>query len=532
MLQSWYATRSEDSPRIVNIYGPTEITVYATYRVMSAKDCTLAVSPIGKRILDMTAYVVDTCGHPAPLGAIGELYIGGAGVTRGYFNRPDLTDKAFLLDPFAGDSKSRMYKTGDLVRYLPDGNLIFLGRNDHQVKIRGYRIELGEIEARLYDHSIVREAVVQALGEGSSKRLVAYVVADPTEGLAHILRSHVSSKLPEYMVPAAFVRLDSLPLTPNGKIDRRALPEPDVNSFVSQEYEAPQGEIECTLATIWCDILKVDRVGRHDNFFMQGGHSLVAVQMIERLGQSGLHLSVGALFQTPSLSELAQSLTTSKAVTEAPKNLITCDTRRITPELLPLIDLTQADIDVIVDHFDGGVSNIQDIYALSPLQDGILFHHVLAAKGDPYLLVATMSFDNKSALDRYLDAMQKVIDRHDILRSAIIWEGLSTPAQVVLRHAKLSVTELTLDLINGPIVDQTMKTIDPREHRIDLTQAPLTRFVIAQDADGNWIVAQLIHHIIGDHSTLELMTDEIFMIMEHQEDKLSKQQPFRNLVAQ
>ncbi|KAF9342356.1 hypothetical protein BGX26_007710, partial [Mortierella sp. AD094] len=313
---------------------------------------------------------------------------------------------------------------------------------------------------------------------------------------------------------------------------RRALPEPDISSFVSQEYEAPQSELECTLAVIWSDILKIDRVGRRDNFFMLGGHSLVAIQMIERLRQAGLHLSVRALFQTPTLSELAQSLTKSQATTEAPKNLITCDTRRITPELLPLIDLTQADIDAIVDRFNGEVSNIQDIYALSPLQDGILFHHIMAAKGDPYLVVTTMSFDNESILDRYLGAMQKVVERHDILRTAIVWEGLSTPAQVVLRHAQLSVIKLSLNPINGPTVDQIMKIIDPREHRIDLTQAPLIRYVIAQNRDGTWIVIQLMHHIIGDHIAMKLNMNEILLIMENQEDMLSKPQPFRNLVAQ
>ncbi|KAF9996072.1 hypothetical protein BGZ80_007354, partial [Entomortierella chlamydospora] len=204
------------------------------------------------------------------------------------------------------DGKSRMYKTGDLVRYLPDGNLIYVGRNDHQVKIRGYRIELGEIEARLYEHSIVREAVVVAIGDGSSKRLVAYIVADPTEDLAHTLRSHVSSKLPEYMVPVAFVRLDSLPLTPNGKLDHRALPEPDINSFVSQEYEVPQSEIECILASIWSDILKVDRVGRHDNFFILGGHSLLAVKMINQIrSRLGTSASLHALFEYPTLAEFA-----------------------------------------------------------------------------------------------------------------------------------------------------------------------------------------------------------------------------------
>ncbi|KAF9991851.1 hypothetical protein BGZ80_008851, partial [Entomortierella chlamydospora] len=187
------------------------------------------------------------------------------------------------------------------------------------------------------------------VGEGNSKRLVAYVVAELTEGLVHTLHSHISSKLPEYMIPTAFVRLDMLPLTPNGKLDRRALPKPDVDSFVSQGYEEPQGEIEYTLAGIWSELLKVERVGRNDNFFMLGGHSLLAVQMIEQLRRINMEMSVRTLFNTPTLSALAQSLNKSNATTEAPKNLITRDTTKITPELLPLIDLTQDDIDLIVD---------------------------------------------------------------------------------------------------------------------------------------------------------------------------------------
>ncbi|KAF9344652.1 hypothetical protein BGX26_004066 [Mortierella sp. AD094] len=515
-LRSWYATRPGDSPKVVNMYGTTETTVHATFRVMNEQDCDLAISHIGVGIPDLKIYLLDTHSRQVPVGAIGELCIGGAGVTRGYLNRPELTSEKFPLDPFSETKGARMYKTGDLARYLPDGNLIFLGRNDHQVKLRGFRIELGEIEARLLDHPSVREAIVLALGEGSSKRLVAYVVASPAEGLAHELRSHISSKLPEYMTPAAFVGLDAMPLTPNGKLDRRALPEPDVDSVVSQGYEPPQSEIECTLAAIWSDILKVDRIGRRDNFFMLGGHSLIAVQMIERLRRFGLELSIRALFDTPTLSELAHSLNRGQVSVEAPKNLIKLGAKRITPELLPLIDLSQDDIDMIVNKIEGGIANIQDIYALSPLQDGILFHHIMATKGDPYLLKIKMSFDSKNILDRYLDAVQTVVDRHDILRTAIIWENLSTPAQVVLRHARLSVTELSLDPMNGPVSDQLMRVIDPQEHRIDLTQAPLIRYIFAQDSDGSWIVAGLMHHLIGDHSTLEVMKNDIQAIFNDQ----------------
>ncbi|KAF9345146.1 hypothetical protein BGX26_003467, partial [Mortierella sp. AD094] len=531
-LQSWYDTRPENSPKLVNMYGITETTVHVTYRVIKPEDCSHAVSPIGVRIPDLTIYVLDNHDQPVPLGVVGELCVGGAGVTRGYLNRLDLTSEKFPLDPFRKTEGARMYKTGDLVRYLPDGNLIFLGRNDHQVKIRGYRIELGEIEARLLDHPLVRETVVLAFGEGSSKRLVAYVVADSKDRLVHTLREHVSSKLPEYMIPTAFVRLDVLPLTSNGKLDRRALPEPNIDAFVSQEYEAPQGEIESTLATIWTELLKIERVGRHDNFFMLGGHSLLAVQMIERLRRVGLGISVRALFETPTLNVLAHSITKSQADPEAPKNLITSDTTRITPELLPLIDLNQDDIDLIVSRVEGGVGNIQDIYTLSPLQDGMLFHHMMATIGDPYLVAIRMSFDNKDILDRYLDAVQKVVDRHDILRTAIMWENLSAPAQVVLRHATLSITELSLNPMDGAILDQMMKLTDPRHHRIDLTRAPLMQFVIAQDVDCRWIMVKLIHHIIDDNSTMTLMTNEIQTFMEVPEQTLPEPVPYRNLIAQ
>ncbi|KAF9397495.1 hypothetical protein BGX21_008809, partial [Mortierella sp. AD011] len=532
ILKSWYAKRPESSPQIINMYGPTETTVYSAYRVLKEQDCNSSFCPIGVRIPDLAFYVLDTHGRPVPLGAIGELCIGGAGVTRGYLNRPELSSERFPLDPFSGTPGSRMYKTGDLVRYLPDRDMIFLGRNDHQVKIRGYRIELGEIEAQLVDHPLAKEVVVLALGEGSSKRLVAYVVAEPADGLAHTLRSHISTKLPGYMIPAAYVRLDRLPLTSNGKLDRRALPEPGIDSFVSQGYEAPQGETESTLAMIWEELLKVERVGRHDNFFMLGGHSLLAVQIIERLHRVGMDISVRALFETPTLSVLAQSITKGQAVTEAPENLITLDTTRITPELLPLIDITQSDIDLIVSKVDGGVANIQDIYALSPLQDGILFHHMMATIGDPYLIVTRMSFDSRNTLDRYLGAVQNVVDRHDVLRTAIVWEDLSVPAQVVLRHATLSITELSLDVLDGLIADQMSRLTDPREHRIDLTQAPLIRYVTAQDTDGHWIVVQLLHHIIGDHSTLEVMADEIHAFVSGRAQTLPEPQPFRNLIAQ
>ncbi|RAW82688.1 non-ribosomal peptide synthetase, partial [Photorhabdus laumondii] len=515
---------------VFNAYGPTEITVCAAaWRCPS--DYAEGVIAIGRPTANTQVYLLNTDGQPVPLGAVGELYIGGVGVARGYLNRPDLTAERFLADPFSDKPDARLYRTGDLARYLPDGNLEFLGRNDQQVKIRGFRIEPGEIEARLLEYPAVSEALVLALGDGQDKRLVAYVAAEVNEELVNHLRTHLSAILPDYMVPAAFVRLDAFPLTPNSKLDRRALPAPGAEAFARQVYAAPQGEIETLLASVWSELLGVEQVSRHDSFFALGGHSLLAVRMIERLRNAGLTLAVRDLFQSPVLSEFAQTVGQSQAVV-VPANIITPATTELTPEMLPLIDLTQSEIDHIIEQVPGGVANIQDIYALSPLQDGILFHHLLANKGDPYLLVSQMIFVDRSLLDRYLAAVQQVVNRHDILRTAFVWQGLSAPAQVVWRQAQLSVTELTLDPVDGPIRDQLAQYFDPRHHRLDLNQAPLLRFAIAQEENGRWSVLQLLHHLIGDHTTLEVMSSEVQAYLAGQEDSLPAPVPFRNLVAQ
>ncbi|MCA6219090.1 non-ribosomal peptide synthetase, partial [Photorhabdus antumapuensis] len=515
---------------VFNAYGPTEITVCATsWRCLP--NYTDVLVPIGRPTANTRLYLLDALGQPVPLGAVGELYIGGVGVARGYLNRPELTDEHFLADPFSEIADARMYRTGDLVRYLPDGNLVFVGRNDHQIKIRGFRIEPGEIEARLTEYSGVREALVLALGDGQDKRLVAYVAAEADDGLVNRLREHLSGLLPDYMVPAAFVRLDAFPLTPNGKLDRRALPAPGEDAFARQIYAAPQGETETALAAIWRELLGVGQISRYDSFFALGGHSLLAVRMVERLRNLGLTLAVRDLFQSPILSELAQTLRLNQTE-KVPANMITPATTVLTPEMLPLIDLTQPEIDRIVEQVPGGIANIQDLYALSPLQDGILFHHLLADEGDPYLLAGQMAFADRPLLDRYLAAVQQVINRHDILRTAFIWQGLSVPTQVVCRQAPLSVTELTLDPADGLISDQLAQRFNPRQYRLDLGQAPLLRFVVAQESDGRWIVLQLMHHLIGDHTALDVMSHEVQAYLDGQESSLPAPASFRNLVAQ
>ncbi|XP_055307075.1 dimodular nonribosomal peptide synthase-like, partial [Sitodiplosis mosellana] len=255
IVRNWNNKYGKSQTVFVNMYGTTETTVHATHQRLEGLDCDYA---IGRPLPDLCAYLLDSYGDPVLLGAEGELYIGGAGVARGYLNRPELTAERFLSDPFSDNPAARMYRTGDRVRYLPDGNLVYMGRTDQQVKVRGFRIELGEIEARLVEHPQVEKAVVQSYGNGSDTRLVAYVVADPHTSLIQDLRIYLSHLLPHFMVPASYVCLLSLPLTPNGKLDRRALPEPDENAFARHQYEAPQGEMEEKLVDIWRELLDIE----------------------------------------------------------------------------------------------------------------------------------------------------------------------------------------------------------------------------------------------------------------------------------
>jgi amino acid adenylation domain-containing protein len=314
--------RNTPGLQIVNGYGPAETTVFSTtYPEIGNR---LRNTPIGRPLANTRIYILDAYGEPVPVGVTGELYIGGAGVARGYLNRPELTAERFVRDPFTAEAGARMYRTGDLGRRLADRNIEFLGRNDFQVKIRGFRIELGEIEARLSEHEGVRQAVVLAREDTpGEKRLVAYYSAREQSSVgAQELRAHVAAKLPEYMVPAAYVRLESLPLTPSGKLNRKALPAPEGDAYVVRQYEAPQGAIEELLADIWAKLLHLERVGRHDNFFELGGHSLMAVTLVERLAQAGVNADVLALFTTPTLAKLAASFDTNAPALEAPANRI------------------------------------------------------------------------------------------------------------------------------------------------------------------------------------------------------------------
>ena len=340
------AKSAQQQPQIelLNEYGPTEGTVWA-----SVHRCIHPLSrqsvPIGRPIANTRIYILDARGEPVPVGVAGELYIGGTGVTRGYWHRPELTAERFVPDPYAGKAGARMYKTGDIGRWLADGNLEFVGRNDDQLKVRGFRVELGEIVARLQEHPAVEEAAVVAREDtAGEKRLVAYyraasqhVFHDP-ESLLSDIRSFLRERLPEYMVPAAYVRLESLPLTPNRKLDRKALPAPQGNAYAVRKYEPPQGYLETTLAAIWAEMLKLERVGRHDDFFALGGQSLLALRVLFRVNDCfQTELSVSTLLEDSVLMEFAQKLRSisGRSVDELEKIAkIWLTIHRMTPEEL------------------------------------------------------------------------------------------------------------------------------------------------------------------------------------------------------
>ncbi|MFT5757211.1 MAG: amino acid adenylation domain-containing protein [Alteromonadaceae bacterium] len=534
-----------------NLYGPTEATIDVTAWTCSVKDQKI---PIGYPIANTQMYILDALQQPVPLGVSGEIFIGGVGVARGYLNNMSLTKDRFVTDPFA-TTHTKMYKTGDLGRWLPNGAIEYLGRNDFQIKLRGFRIELGEIEAQLSRINGVREvAVIAREDTPGNQQLVAYIVVDVInddvdDGIdklnIDILREALSASLPEYMIPAAYIMMASLPLTLNGKLDRKALPAPDEGAFSSQVYEAPQGDVEIVLASIWAELLNVEiaHVGRLDSFFALGGHSLLMVQLVERLRAHDWFVKISDLFSQANLQAMAQAIVVAKqqGVSEVvvPVNAIPEYCLEITPEMLPLVTLNTEQIEHITAAVVGGAGNIQDIYPLAPLQEGILFHHMLQSIGDTYLTYTLLSFNNEQQLQQFAVNLNKVIARHDILRTAVHWENLDVPVQVVWKKTTFALEVVNFSAGNtvgneiNDVESQLLAYADKQSFKLDINQAPMFRGIAAYDKGSKrWLLKFLFHHMIIDHTTLELMLEEVSLIDQGRDNELSTPVPFRNFVAQ
>ena len=531
-LRRWPEALPENQ-HLINNYGPTETTVVATSGRLRKEDGALH---IGRPIANTRVYVLDEKAKPLSIGMTGELYIGGDGVARGYLNRPDLTRERFMPDPFVDEPNARMYRTGDLARWRTDGTIEYLGRNDRQVKIRGFRIELGEIEAQLLLHPQVRQAVVLAREDAEDeKHLVAYLTLQGDQDLRpEDLRAHLLCVLPRYMVPSAFLILEGLPLTQNGKLDLNALPLPGLAAYVSQPYEPPAGHTEEALDGICRELLRVERIGRHDNLFTLGAHSLLIVHMLDRFRKAGLCVEVGKLYSNPTIAGLAAVLTDVPPEQDAvPANLIPAGCKAITPAMLPLVALDTAQIARIVKSVPHGAENIQDIYPLTPLQEGLMFHYLLdKSSGDAYVLPMLVALASRSELQDLIRALQFVIGRHEALRTAVLSDQLPRPVQVVYRQAPLEVEEIKSEPGADPI-EQLRELMQPGRLRLNMNRAPLMRLYVTQgEHAGPCYALLLLHHLTHDHDSIETMLTEVTACLEGRGQTLPQAVPFRNHVAQ
>jgi amino acid adenylation domain-containing protein len=456
--------------RFVNAYGPTEATVCATVAI----DPSAGGRPaIGGPIANVRAYVLDARMEPVPVGVPGELYVGGVGVARGYLGQPGQTAERFVPDPF-GEPGARLYRTGDRGRWLPGGSIEFLGRNDFQVKLRGFRVELGEIEAQLLEHPGVREAVVVAREEGAGdSRLVAYWAGEERVDV-EALRAHLGERLPEHMVPAAYVHLSALPLTPNGKVNREALPSPEGDAYARGGYEAPVGALEQALAAVWSDLLGVERVSRWDDFFELGGHSLLALQMASHIQQVlDLEVEPARLFECPVLKDLAEMLGGAARA-----------------ELPP------------VERVDRGGR-----LPLSFAQQRLWFLEQMGGLGSAYH--ASQQLRLRGALDRAAlrRALDGIVARHEALRTTFP-EVDGAPEQRI-GPAEAGFPLVELDFEGRPDAELQRLMAEEARAPFDLRRGPLVRGRLVRLADDDHVLLLTMHHIVTDGWSMGVFFGEL-----------------------
>nr|WP_245215373.1 pyoverdine non-ribosomal peptide synthetase PvdD [Pseudomonas aeruginosa] len=474
-LRPWFQRFGDRQPQLVNMYGITETTVHVTYRPVSEADLEGGlVSPIGGTIPDLSWYILDRDLNPVPRGAVGELYIGRAGLARGYLRRPGLSATRFVPNPFPGGAGERLYRTGDLARFQADGNIEYIGRIDHQVKVRGFRIELGEIEAALAGLAGVRDAVVLAHDGVGGTQLVGYVVADSAEDaerLRESLRESLKRHLPDYMVPAHLMLLERMPLTVNGKLDRQALPQPDA-SLSQQAYRAPGSELEQRIAAIWAEILGVERVGLDDNFFELGGHSLLATRVISRVRQEQqLDASLKALFERPVLEAFAQGL---ERTTDAVSTI-------------PLADRQQP-------------------LALSFAQERQWFLWQLEPESAAYHIPSALRLRGRLDVDALQRSFDSLVARHETLRTRFRLEGGRSYQQV---QPAVSISIEREQFGEEGLIERIQAIV---VQPFDLERGPLLRVNLLQLAEDDHVLVLVQHHIVSDGWSMQVMVEELVQL--------------------
>ncbi|MFK1018861.1 pyoverdine non-ribosomal peptide synthetase PvdD, partial [Pseudomonas aeruginosa] len=474
-LRPWFQRFGDRQPQLVNMYGITETTVHVTYRPVSEADLEGGlVSPIGGTIPDLSWYILDRDLNPVPRGAVGELYIGRAGLARGYLRRPGLSATRFVPNPFPGGAGERLYRTGDLARFQADGNIEYIGRIDHQVKVRGFRIELGEIEAALAGLAGVRDAVVLAHDGVGGTQLAGYVVADSAEDaerLRESLRESLKRQLPDYMVPAHLMLLERMPLTVNGKLDRQALPQPDA-SLSQQAYRAPGSELEQRIAAIWSEILGVERVGLDDNFFELGGHSLLATRVISRVRQEQqLDASLKALFERPVLEAFAQGL---ERTTDAVSTI-------------PLADRQQP-------------------LALSFAQERQWFLWQLEPESAAYHIPSALRLRGRLDVDALQRSFDSLVARHETLRTRFRLEGGRSYQQV---QPAVSVSIEREQFGEEGLIERIQAIV---VQPFDLERGPLLRVNLLQLAEDDHVLVLVQHHIVSDGWSMQVMVEELVQL--------------------
>ena len=466
--------------KLVNHYGPTETTVIATYWPVSEHE--RRDPPIGWPLDNAEIYILDSQLRPVPIGIVGEIYIGGAGVARGYLKRPELTAERFVKNPFSDVPGARLYKTGDLARYLENGAIEFIGRIDQQVKLRGFRVELGEIESVISDYPGVREVALKVCGENEDRRLVAYVVTDGQREEFNVqqLREYVKRQLPEYMLPAAFVMLDQLPLSPNGKVDLLALPVPDQLSPLMETAFAPaRTPVEEMLSGIWAEILRVERVGVHDNFFELGGHSLLATRVISRVRKAfRIELPLRVVFETPTVAEMAEQIEKS--------------------------------------HLDGG--NIPPLAAREPdeeiplsfAQQRLWFMDQLEPGSPLFNVPIAIQLTGKLSVEALQETLTTIVKRHEILRTNYV-SVAGDPHQVVKQDETPQLTYVDLRSCPEEYREQELNSrlLQDALLPFSLSDDLMLRATLYQLGETEHVLLLTTHHIAADGWSMGILFQEI-----------------------